>query len=162
MLTTLRSVVVVFLSYLPNFDSSVQAFVIHHATPSLLICLHTMSDLQQLCPKLHAIPLHALLCNSASPVTMPYQTSFDSCARQWAAADAEIKVPSGENTELKRSPFKAWSGSVYSHTCYAYCQRFLPCLLLPSGPFTYIFPKPLPIFHVLAVANTWFLCRPAD
>ena len=44
---------------------------------------------------------------------------------------AEIKVPSGENTELKCSPFKAWSRSVYSHTCYAYCQGFLPCLFLP-------------------------------
>ena len=39
---------------------------------------------------------------------------------QWGAADAEIKVPSIENTELKDSPFKAWSRSVYSHTCYAY------------------------------------------
>ena len=38
-------------------------------------------------------------------------------APQWGAADAEIKVASGENTELKRSPFKAWSRSVYSHTC---------------------------------------------
>ena len=28
---------------------------------------------------------------------------------QWGAADAEIKVPYGENTELKRSPFKALS-----------------------------------------------------
>ena len=28
---------------------------------------------------------------------------------QWGAADAEIKVPFGENTELKRSPLKAWS-----------------------------------------------------
>ena len=27
---------------------------------------------------------------------------------QWGAADAEVKVPSGENTELKRSPFKVW------------------------------------------------------
>ena len=26
---------------------------------------------------------------------------------QWGAADAEIKVPSGENTELKRSLFQA-------------------------------------------------------
>ena len=26
---------------------------------------------------------------------------------QWEASDAEIKVPSGEVTELKRSPFKA-------------------------------------------------------
>ena len=48
----------------------------------------------------------------------------------WRAADAEIKVPSGENTELKRSPYQAWSRSVYSHTCYAYCQGFLPCLFL--------------------------------
>ena len=50
---------------------------------------------------------------------------------QRGAADAEIKVPSGENTEFKRSPFEAWSRSVYSHTCYAYCQGFLPCLFLP-------------------------------
>ena len=82
---------------------------------------------------------------------------------QWGAADAEIKVPSGENTELKRSPFKAWSRSVYSHTCYAYCQGFLPCLFYPSGPFTCIFSKTYPkFFPVLAVANTWFLCRPAE
>ena len=47
---------------------------------------------------------------------------------QWGAADAE--VPSGENTELKRSPFQAWSRSVYSHACYAYCQGFLSCLFL--------------------------------
>ena len=50
---------------------------------------------------------------------------------QWGAADAEIKVPSGENTELRRSSVKAWGRSVYSHTCYAYCQGFLPCLHLP-------------------------------
>ena len=50
---------------------------------------------------------------------------------QWRAADAEIKVPSGKNTELKRSPFKSWSRSVYSLTCCAYCQEFLPCLFLP-------------------------------
>ena len=50
---------------------------------------------------------------------------------QWGAEDAQIKVPSGANTELKRSPFKAWSRSVDSHTCYAYCQGILPCLFLP-------------------------------
>ena len=58
-------------------------------------------------------------------------SSLISVYPQWGAADAEIKVPSGENTELKRSPFQAWSTSVYSHTCYAYCQGFLPCLFLP-------------------------------
>ena len=53
---------------------------------------------------------------------------------QWGAADAEIKVPFSENTELKRSLFKAWSRSVYSHTCYAYCWEFLPCLCLSFRP----------------------------
>ena len=69
---------------------------------------------------------------------------------QWGAADAEIKVPSGENTELKRSPFQAWSRSVYSLTCYAYCQGFLPCLFLPlrSIPFTCIFFQNLSRFFL--------------
>ena len=31
---------------------------------------------------------------------------------QWGAADAKVKVPSDENTELKRSPLNAWSRSV--------------------------------------------------
>ena len=43
------------------------------------------------------------------------------CTSQWGAADAEIKVPSVENTELEGSPLKAWGRSVYSHTCYAKC-----------------------------------------
>ena len=90
--------------------------------------------------------------------------SFVFCWRlQWGAADAEIKVPSGENTELKRSPFKAWSRSVYSHTCYTYCQGFLPCLFLPFRSIHLHFgPKPLAILPVLAVANTWFLFRLAE
>ena len=64
---------------------------------------------------------------------------------QWGAADAEIKVPSGENTELKRPPFKAWSRSVYRHTCYAYCQVFLSCLFLHfQSIHLHFFQKPLP------------------
>ena len=65
-------------------------------------------------------------------------TMYYSTSPQWGAADAEIKIPSGEKTELKRSPFKAWSRSVYSHTCYAYCQGFLP-YFYTFGPFTCIF-----------------------
>ena len=82
---------------------------------------------------------------------------------QWGAGDAEIKVLSGENSELKRSPSKAWSRSVYSHTFHAYCQRFLPCLLytLPVHSPAF-FAKPLPSFPVMTVANTWFLCRLAE
>ena len=43
------------------------------------------------------------------------------------AADAEIKAPSVENTELEGSPFKAWGRLVYSHTWYANYKGFLPC-----------------------------------
>ena len=93
--------------------------------------------------------------------TIIYFTVF--ITPQWGAADAEIKVQYGENTELKLSHFKAWSRSVYSHTCYAYCQEFLPCLCLPfQSIHLYFFSKPLPIFPLLAVANTWFLRRPAE
>ena len=52
-------------------------------------------------------------------------------APPWGAADTEVKIPSVDNTELKGSPFEAWSRSAYSHTCYGYCQGFLPCLILP-------------------------------
>ena len=69
-------------------------------------------------------------------------------APQWGAADAEIKVPSGKNTELKRSPFKALRRSIHSHTCYAYCQGFLPCLFLHFRPFTCIFSKTSPDFFL--------------
>ena len=70
---------------------------------------------------------------------------------------SEIKVPSVENTELKDSPFKAWSRSVYGHM---YMLRLLPgisslliyTLLVQLPAF---FPKHLPVFFpVLAVANT--------
>ena len=71
---------------------------------------------------------------------------------QWGAADAEIKVPSGENTLL---PFKVWSRSVYSHTCYAYCQEFLPRLFLPFRAIhLHFFQNLSQFFPVLAVANT--------
>ena len=60
----------------------------------------------------------------------PQSASAVAVLPQWGAADAEIKVPSGENTDLKRSPFKAWSRSVYSYTCYVYYQGFLPRFFL--------------------------------
>ena len=66
---------------------------------------------------------------------------------QWGAADVEIKVPSGKNTELKHPPCKAWSRSVYSHTCYAYCQGFLPYSFLPVHSIHLHFSKtPLDFF----------------
>ena len=73
---------------------------------------------------------------------------------QWGTADAELKVPSVENTELKDSPFKAWGRSVLSHT-YMAARDFFLANFYPSGPFTCIFFQNLSqVFNVLATANT--------
>ena len=73
----------------------------------------------------------------------------------WGAADAEIKVPSVENTELKGSPFKALSRSVFSHTCYAYCRdSSLLISTLPVHSPAFFQNLSLFFFPVLAVANT--------
>ena len=51
-------------------------------------------------------------------VVLDQTSSFErlvlSISPRLGAADTEIKVPSGENTEFKRSHFKVWSRSVYS------------------------------------------------
>ena len=90
------------------------------------------------------------LCYASLMYLYPWKSLTPSytAAPQWGAADAEMKVPSGENTELKRSPFKAWSRSVYSHTCYTYCQGFFSFLLISTLPVhsPAFFPKPLLIF----------------
>ena len=132
-----------------------------------LLCIQflyqiTVSDVctRQLCQGF--VPDHCVRCLYCDMCC----TSVSRCTRppQWGAADAEIKVPSGEDTELKRSPFQAWSRSVYSHTCYAYCQGFLPCLFLHFLSIHLHFFQNLSrnVSCVLAVANTWFLCRPAE
>ena len=93
----------------------------------------------------------------------PQSASAVAVLPQWGAADAEIKVPSGENTDLKRSPFKAWSRSVYSCTCYVYCQGFLPFYFYPSGPLTCIFSKTSPnFFSCVGCGQYKFLCRPTE
>ena len=62
---------------------------------------------------------------------------------QWGVVDAEIKVPSGENTELKRSPFKAWNRSANSHATLTARDCFL-AYFYPSDPFTCNFSKTSP------------------
>ena len=96
-----------------------------------------------------------------------YTTQYDAMqlsdmSPQWGTADAEIKVPSGEITELKRSPLKTQSRSVAIHATLT-ARDFFLAYFYPSGPLTCIFfPKPLPISPVLVVANRWFRCRPAE
>ena len=79
-------------------------------------------------------------------VSFSPSTSTSIYPPQWGAADAEIKAPSYGNTELERSPFKAWSRSVCSHTCYAVCQGCLPCLVRPFWSIHLPFFKTSPDF----------------
>ena len=66
---------------------------------------------------------------------------------QWGAVDAEIKVPSDENTELKGSPFNAWSRSIAMYAMPT-AKDFFLANFYPSGPFTCIFSKTSPEFFV--------------
>ena len=67
---------------------------------------------------------------------------------QWGSADAEIKVPSGENTELKRSPFKPGVGQYIAiHATLTARDFFLAYSTLP-GPFTCILSKTSPDFSL--------------
>ena len=65
---------------------------------------------------------------------------------QWGAADAEIKVPSGENTELKRSPLKPGVGQHIATHATLTARDFFLAYFYPSGPFTCIFSKTSPDF----------------
>ena len=111
-------------------------------------------------PPLSNVTLTASSSSSRTTVTHPYVPSpymflVHTGPPQWGAANAEMQVPSDENTGLKCSPFKAWSRSEYSHTCYACCQGFLPCLFLPFRSIHLHFSKTSPDFiPVLAMAKT--------
>ena len=74
---------------------------------------------------------------------------------QWGTADAELK------SHLVRTQ------SLNAVSIELYLLRLLSgisSLLISTLPvhLSAFFPKPLPISPVLAVAYTWFLCRPAE
>ena len=81
---------------------------------------------------------------------------------QWGAADAEIKSHLVRTQSLNVLPLKPGVGRYIAiHTTLTASDFFL-AYYYPPGPFTCIFPKSLLISPVMAVANTWFLCRPAE
>ena len=120
-----------------------------------LLRIFTARSLGQCIKTIPSVFAHKSKCSSNHVSLFIFICSFVSfiLPPQWGAADAEIKVPSGENTELKRSPFQAWSRSVYSHTYYAYCQGVLPCLFLPFQSIH---------LHFFQNLSQFFLCWPAE
>ena len=65
---------------------------------------------------------------------------------QWGAADAEIKVPSGENTELKVLPLKPGVGQYIAIHATLTARDFFLAYFYSSGPFNCIFSKTSPDF----------------
>ena len=59
-------------------------------------------------------------------------------------------------------PLKPGVGQYIAIHAMLTAKDFFLAYFYPSGPFTCILPKPLRISPVLAVANTWFQCRPAE
>ena len=57
-------------------------------------------------------------------------------------------------------PLKPGVGQYIAIHATPTARDFFLAYFYPSGPFTCIFPKTFQISPVLAVANTWFLCRP--
>ena len=124
----------------------------------LLVCTlnsrHFLYNLRVRTPILrtHSAWLHGLGQNSSSMMVV----FGDGCVLTlWCAQVSrggelrtqKLKSHLFLNTELKDSPFKAWSRSVYSYPCYAYCQGFLLRYFhtsLVHSPAC--FPKPLPSF----------------
>ena len=65
---------------------------------------------------------------------------------QWGAADAEIKVPSGES--LNVLPLKPGVGQYIAIHATLTARDFFPVYFNLSGPFTCIFPKTSPDFFL--------------
>ena len=59
-------------------------------------------------------------------------------------------------------PLKPGVGQYIAIHAMLTARDFFLAYFYPSGPFICIFPKPLLIFPVLAVANKLFLCGPTE
>ena len=74
----------------------------------------------------------------------------------------KLKSHLARTQSLNVLPLKPGVGQYTDIHAMLTAKDFFLAYFYPSGPFTCIFSKPLPIFPVLAVANTLFLCRPAE
>ena len=82
-------------------------------------------------------------------------------APQWGAAEQKLKFHLVRTQSLNVLPLKPGVGQyIATHTTLTARDFFLISTLPVHSPA--FFPKPILIFPVLAMANTWFLCRPAE
>ena len=75
----------------------------------------------------------------------------------------KLKANLMRTKSLNVLPLKPGVGQCIAIHATFTARDFVFAYFYTSGLFTCVFfPKPLPTFPVLAVANTWFLCRPAE
>ena len=88
-----------------------------------------------------------------------FSDRFSCTPRSGELRTQKLKSHLARTQSLSILPLKTGVG----HTCYAYCQGFLSCLFLHFRSIhLHFFQNISQLFPVLAVANTWFLCRPAE
>ena len=105
----------------------------------------------------YLLPSHLFICVAAYSCLMWFcHVLFVCVPRSGELRTQKLKSHPVRTQSLNKcSPFKAWSRSVYSHTCYAFCQGFLPCLFLPfQSIHLHFFQNLSQFFPVLALANT--------
>ena len=88
-------------------------------------------------------------------------TPFSYPTRSEELRTQKLKSHLGRTQSLKVLLLKPGIGQyIVIHATLTARDFFLISTLPVHSPA--FFPKPLPIFPVLAVANTWFLCRPTE
>ena len=134
-------------------------------------CLHIMLDQNGMHPPEHTTAtkkrlLHVKKKEKSTLTTKYYATPASTrSSRIGELRTQKLKSHLVRTQVLNVLPFKAWSRSECSHACNAYCQGFLPRLFLHfESIHLHFLSKTPPVFFfpVLAVANTWFLSRPAE
>ena len=89
--------------------------------------------------------------------------SFSLFSRSGELRTQKLKSQLVRTQSLNVLPSKPGVGQYIAIHTTLTARDFFLAYFYTSGPFTCIFSKTsLEIFPVLAVANTWFLCRPAE
>ena len=106
------------------------------------------------------LPLRYRTLTIFSVVVNPLHSSDESRSGELRAQKLQSQLVRTQS--LNVPPLKPGVGQYLAVHATLTARDFFLAYFYPSGPFICIFPKPLPISPVLAVANTWFLCRPAE
>ena len=125
------------------------------------LCLTKLCTIKVINPILKCFLFNQKIQLSSAIIKDPYLSFLPpppSSGELWT----QIKVTSGENTELKVLPLKPGVGQYIAIHATLTASNFFLVYFYPSGPFICIFSKTCPDFSCVGCANTRFLCRPIE